>query len=205
MKVHELNHLLGNMDIYLLDQVLKGRFTSDMKLLDAGCGEGRNTLYFLGQGYGIAGVDKEPMAIQMARTYARSIDTGIDPDCFQVGKVEALFYQDEVFDGVLSSAVLHFAENEYHFLEMFSEMVRVLKSGGLLWIRTCTDAGGVFKLGKSLGSGRYHLPDGSERFIFTEKLLEMVISRFGLSWMEPPKSVLVHGMRAMGVYVFKKL
>ncbi len=205
MKVQELNRLLGNMDIYLLDQVLKGRFTPDMKLLDAGCGEGRNTHYFIQKGFGIAGLDQDPMAIQMARTYAKSINPRFDPECFQVGKVEELFYQDEVFDGVLSSAVLHFAESEHQFINMFSEMIRVLKKEGLLWVRTCTDAGATFKEGKATEKGRFLLPDGSERFVFTESLLQQVIGEFHLSWIEPPKSVVVHGRRAMGVYLFKKL
>ncbi|WP_332912670.1 hypothetical protein [Algoriphagus boritolerans] len=49
MEVTELNQLLGNVDIYLLDQILKGRFSKEMKILDAGCGEGRNAVYFINQ------------------------------------------------------------------------------------------------------------------------------------------------------------
>ena len=56
MEINELNRLLGNVDIYLLDQILKGRFTKEMKILDAGCGEGRNTAYFVNQGYQIFGM-----------------------------------------------------------------------------------------------------------------------------------------------------
>jgi tellurite methyltransferase len=204
MEIQALNRMLGNMDIYLLDQVLKGRFTMGMKLLDAGCGEGRNTHYFIREGFGIVGVDKDPMAIQMARSYAKTINPGFDPECFQVGRVEELFYQDEVFDGVFSSAVLHFAVNENQFCNMFSEMIRVLKKGGLLWVRACTDAGGTFTLGEPKANGRFLLPDGTERFIFTEALLEKLVGKFHLSWVEPPKSVLVHGKRAMGVYLLKK-
>ena len=78
MEVKELNALLGNIDIYLLDQILKGRFKKDMKILDAGCGEGRNCIYFLNQGYQIFGADANPIAIQMARVYAQTIQKDFD-------------------------------------------------------------------------------------------------------------------------------
>ena len=49
--IKELNHLLGNIDIYLLDQILKDRFKKSFKILDAGCGEGRNLIYFVRNGF----------------------------------------------------------------------------------------------------------------------------------------------------------
>ncbi len=39
MDINELNKLLGNIDLYLLDQILKGRFTKELMILDAGCGD----------------------------------------------------------------------------------------------------------------------------------------------------------------------
>src|SRR5690606_35388249 len=83
MEISALNKLLGNIDIYLLDQVLKGRFTREMKILDAGCGEGRNTVYFLKEGFQIFGVDHNPVAIQMARIQAQTIRQDYDIHRFQ--------------------------------------------------------------------------------------------------------------------------
>jgi 2-polyprenyl-3-methyl-5-hydroxy-6-metoxy-1,4-benzoquinol methylase len=88
MEVSKLNELLGNIDIYLLDQILKGRFTKEMKILDAGCGEGRNCIYFLHEGYQIFGVDANPIAIQMARIYANTINPTYDTLRFQVATVQ---------------------------------------------------------------------------------------------------------------------
>ena len=69
----ELNKLVGNVDIYLLDHILKGTFEGKIKLLDAGCGEGRNLKYFINNGFDIYGVDSNPMAIKMATTGAISL------------------------------------------------------------------------------------------------------------------------------------
>jgi hypothetical protein len=55
-----------------------------------------------------------------------------------------------------------------------------------------------------LGEGVYLLPDGSERFLWTQEIEEEVMVKYQLEHLEPPKSVLVHGLRAMGVFVMRK-
>ncbi|HSI77859.1 MAG TPA: methyltransferase domain-containing protein [Lunatimonas sp.] len=204
MDFRELNKLLGNIDIYLLDQILKGRFTPEMKILDAGCGEGRNTHYFIQEGFQIFGVDQDKLSIEMARRYASSIRKDFDIHCFQVNGLENLMFHTAAFDAVLSSAVLHFARDENHFFVMVGEMIRVLRPGGIFWLRMCTDAGNILDEAISMGNSRFLLPDGSERFVLTEALLRSMIEKYGLRHMEPPKSVVVHGLRSMGVFVFEK-
>ena len=78
MQVIELNRLLGNIDIYLLDQILKNRFSQNMNILDAGCGEGRNTVYFLNSGFQIFGIDQEELAIQYLQYVAKSLKPDYD-------------------------------------------------------------------------------------------------------------------------------
>lgn len=204
MEVKALNTLLGNIDIYLLDQILKGRFTKDMKILDAGCGEGRNCIYFLNQGYQIFGADDNSVAIQMARVYAQTIQKGFDIYRFQKALVEDMPFHQGAFDTLISSAVLHFARSEDHFFQMMDEMMRVLKSDGLFFLRMCTDSGNILANSPHLGDGVYLLPDGSERFVLTEKLEEEMVKRYRLKYLEPSKSVLVRGQRSMGVFVLRK-
>ncbi|EON76794.1 ubiE/COQ5 methyltransferase [Lunatimonas lonarensis] len=204
MEVKALNNLFGNLDIYLLDQILKGRFERQMKILDAGCGEGRNATFFIRSGFQVFGIDQDALAIQMLRMHARSLDPAHDVLRFQVGKVEELFFHKGAFDAIISSAVLHFARDEAHFDAMWSEMMRVLKPGGFLWLRTCTDAGGILGLAEELGNGRFRLPDGSERFVLSEMHLQRLMTRWGLRYLESPKSVLVHRQRSMGVFLLGK-
>jgi 2-polyprenyl-3-methyl-5-hydroxy-6-metoxy-1,4-benzoquinol methylase len=204
MDIKSLNQLLGNIDIYLLDQILKGRFTKEMKILDAGCGEGRNSIYFLNEGYQIFGADSNPIAIQMARIYAQTIQKDYDVFRFQTSLVENLPFHQGAFDAVISSAVLHFAKNENQFLKMVDEMMRVLKSGGIFFLRMTTSQGNMREMSPHLGDGVYLLPDGSERFLFTDQLENFIVSKYGLKYLEPAKSVVVHGQRAMGVFVFEK-
>ena len=204
MTIQELNKHLGNIDIYLLDQILKGRFTKEMKILDAGCGEGRNTIYFLHEGYQIFGVDYNPIAIQMARIYAQTIQKDYDIYRFQTAMVDDMPFHKEAFDALISSAVLHFAKDESHFLGMMTEMMKVLKPGGIFFLRMCTGFAGILELGKPLGYGQWALPDGSTRFILTKELLNTIIETHGLVYLEDPKTVLVHDKRTMGTFVFQK-
>jgi SAM-dependent methyltransferase len=204
MEIKSLNHLLGNIDIYLLDQILKGRFNKQMNILDAGCGEGRNTIYFLNEGYKIFGVDSNPIAIQMARIYAQTIQKDYDIFRFQTSLIEHIPFHQGAFEVVISSAVLHFANSESHFLIMMEELMRVLKPGGIFFLRMTTDQGNMEEKSPHLGDGVYLLPDGSERFLLTESLEKEIVSKYKLQYLEPAKSVLVHGQRSMGVFVWEK-
>jgi len=201
--IKDLNHLLGNIDIYLLDQVLKGRFSKKFKILDAGCGEGRNLIYFVRNGYRVYGIDKNADAIAMLKYLVKSINKDYPPGRFTAGDIGALPYKNNEFDAIISSAVLHFAENETHFKALVTESSRVLKSGGILFARIATIIG-MEDQAKSLGSGKYLLPDGSVRFLLTRELLEYVTEYLGFEYVEPFKIVLVDGKRCMSTLVLKK-
>ncbi len=204
MQPADLNRLLGNIDIYLLDQILKNRFSKEMKILDAGCGEGRNAIYFLNSGFQIFGIDQEELAIQYIRYSAKSLDPSYDSHRFQVGQLEEIPFHQEAFDAVICSAVLHFAKGEAHFWKMMEELLRVLKPGGIIWFRMCTGLGGILNESKELESGRHLLPDGSERFVLQQTHLDQLL-KMGLTFLELPKTVLVLGQREMGVFLMQKV
>ena len=204
MEVNDLNRLLGNVDIYLLDQILKGRFTKEMKILDAGCGEGRNAVYFINQGYPIFGIDPNELAIQYCRYLSKSLNPEFDAHRFQVGRLEEIPFHAEAFDAVICSAVLHFAESVDNFWQMMREIHRVLKPGGIFWFRMTTGFGGILEESKAIEKGKYLLPDGSERFLLTQEHVDNLLL-LGFQHLENPKSVLVHDQRAMGVFVMEKL
>ena len=202
--IKELNHLLGNIDIYLLDQILKARFEKHFNILDAGCGEGRNLIYFVRNDYKVWAIDQNQDSIQMLKYLIKSINKSYPSERFVTGKVGKMPYDDEFFDAVISSAVLHFAENRDHFISMFREQIRVLKSGGILFVRLTTNVG-IEHLIEPLGEGKYLLPDGSARFLLNKEQLDEVISQFKLEFIEPFKTVIVDNQRSMSTLVLKKV
>lgn len=204
MDIQTLNKALGNIDLYLLDQILKGAFNPAMKVLDAGCGEGRNLTYFLQNGYDVYGVDANPGAIRMLQFVATSLRPSIDKAHFKVGTVEDMPFEEAYFDLVVCNAVLHFARNHEHFKAMFSALVRVLKPGGILFVRTASSIGIEDKV-VATNDGCYDLPDGSKRYLIHKAHIEKLPLEFGLEYIAPFKTVNVEDKRSMSVLVLKKL
>lgn len=203
MTPEELNRELGNIDIYLLDQVLKGRYQRAHRILDVGCGEGRNLVYFIRNGYQVQGIDQDASAILMLQYVARSLRPDAEKGDFLVGKAEALPYADQSFDALISIAVLHFAHDKVHFWAMIAELHRVLKPGGTLFIRMNT-AVGIEAQVEPLQNDLHALQDGSIRFLLTRMLLDELLQRFQMRLLEPFKAVVVADMRAMCTLMLEK-
>jgi SAM-dependent methyltransferase len=204
MDYQQLNQQLGNIDLYLLDHILKGRFTPEMRLLDVGCGEGRNLVYFIRQGYDVWGIDQDTAALRMLRMYGRSLHPDFDPEKFMEDDAADISLPPKSFDGIISSAVLHFAQDHAHFRKMFAELNRLLRPGGLLFIRTAM-LSGTENDARPLGeSGRYLLPDGSERYLLSIEMLKDLCQQHTCNLVEPLKYVVVHDARSMGCILLQK-
>jgi SAM-dependent methyltransferase len=197
-----LRDQFGEIDIYLFDQLLKGRLTTNMRILDAGCGGGRNLIYFLRNDYEVFGVDQNAGAVEQVRRLASSINPAIPAENFLVSDVAEMPFPSECFDAVISSAVLHFARDAQHFNRMLDEMRRVLKPGGLFFARLAS-AIGIEELIKPLGGGRYLLPDGTERFLVNTESLISATDRLGAEWLEPIKTTNVQNLRCMTTWVLR--
>jgi tellurite methyltransferase len=200
----DLSEYFGNIDIYLFDQMLKGRISSQMRILDAGCGGGRNIIYFLREGFEIFGTDQDAEAIEYIKELAKSISPDSKLENFQVSAVEKMPFADDYFDLVVSCAVLHFAEDEKHFNRMFNEMWRVLKPNGILFVRLASDIG-IENLVEKVNGRRFILPDDSERFLVNEKMLIDKIIEVNGVFLEPIKTTNVQNLRCMTTLVVGKL
>jgi tellurite methyltransferase len=198
-----LQEWFGQIDIYLFDQLLKGRFNPRMRVLDAGCGGGRNLIYFLRCGYDVCGVDLSTEAIAHVRALASGLAPRLPADNFRVEAVEGMSFADADFDVVLSSAVLHFARDEEHWQCMVREMWRVLKPGGIFFARLASSVG-VEEQIERLEGRRYHLPDGSDRFLVDDRMLLAAADALGGELIEPLKTVVVRNLRSMSTWCLRK-
>ena len=199
----ELPGFFGQIDIYLFDQLLKGRLTPGMRLLDAGSGSGRNLPYFLRHGFDVCAVDATPGAVEQVRQLAAELAPRLPATNFRVEALESLSFPDRDFDAVIASAVLHFARDDPHFRAMVAELGRVLRPGGLFFARLASSVGIESRV-RPLGGGRYHLPDGSDRFLVDEALLARLATELGASPLEPLKTVNVENQRCMTTWCLRK-
>src|SRR6516225_2566910 len=171
--VSPLNGIFGQIDIYLFDQILRGRISPGMRIFDAGCGSGRNLVYFLREGYEVFGADPDPQAVDRTRQLSASLAPGLPANNFRVEPIEAMSFPDAFADVVVSSAVLHFARDEAHFTSMLRGTWRVLKSRGLFFCRLASSIGVEGRV-KRVAGERYLLPDGSERYLVNERVLMQI-------------------------------
>lgn len=223
MEKTDLQEWFGGIDIYIFDQLLKGRFVPGMRVLDAGCGSGRNLVYFLRSGYEVFGVDESAPQIAKVREMAAALAPHLPAENFRVGSVERLsadFADYKTansnrqsvdsrsgnvgeFDVVLSSAVLHFARDEEQWQAMVNAMWRVLKPGGVFFARLASTIGVEDQI-KLIEGRRYRLPDGSDRFLVDGEMLHSVTAALGGEFIEPIKTTVVENMRAMTTWVARK-
>jgi SAM-dependent methyltransferase len=197
-----LQSLLGDIDIYLFDQLLRGRFDARRRVLDAGCGGGRNLPYLLARGFDVFAIDSDPSAVAAVVRVFASAAPHLSADHVKVGRVEALPWLDGSMDAVISSAVLHFARDLEHFRAMVDEMWRVLATGGLLFARLATSISIEDRLDAAVG--RVRLPDGTERFVVDAPTLLAISRSLDGRLLDPLKTTNVQHQRAMTTWVLEK-
>lgn len=199
----ELRRALGDIDIYLFDQLLRGRFDGRRSVLDAGCGSGRNLAYFLRAGFEVFAVDRDPGAIERVQALAAELAPQLPAGNFRVGEIDALPFPDLRVDAIICSAVLHFAADPSHFERMLCEMWRVLRPDGLFFARLASVIGLEAKIDLD-ENRRAMLPDGTERFLVDEQLLDEWARRLDAVQLDPIKTTNVQNQRCMTTWVLQK-
>jgi len=199
----DLTPLFGDIDIYLFDQLLRGRLAPGMRVLDAGCGSGRNLVYLMRAGYEVFASDASPQAIASVQTLAAASAPHLLPGNFRVETIEDMGWPDHFADVVIASAVLHFARDDGQFEAMVQRIWDVLRPGGLLFCRLASTIGIEQQVQRLVGR-RHLLPDGSERYLVDEPMLMALTARLGGALLDPLKTTVVQAQRSMTTWVVRK-
>ncbi len=200
----ELNKTIGNIDIYWLDFILKGYLKDDARVLDVGCGEGRNLIYCMQNSYNVFGIDKDPRAIDYIRLVAKTLQIDNLEGRFRLMDAKKMIFPDQSFDVVLSSAMFHFAESRADFKSMWSECLRVIKPGGIFFVRTMTSHYNSEADDTVSTGGIYTFADGQKRYLLNAHFIKNISAKYNLEWIEPFKYVVVDEKYAMAVLVLRK-
>ena len=191
----------GQIDIYVFDQILRGNIPAGVRVLDAGCGYGRNLVHLLREGCEVFALDADAAGVEHVRRLSASLATGLPDENFQVGQIDQMPFPDEFADVVISSAVLHFARDDQHFLAMLKELWRVLKPGGMLFCRLGS------RIGMDFEHVRGHIfvvGDGSEWFLVDEQMLLQLTKDLNAVLVDPLKTTIVQDYRCMTTWVLRK-
>jgi tellurite methyltransferase len=199
----DLRAWFGDIDLYLFDQLLKGRIKPPLRMLDAGCGTGRNLPYFFRTGCDVHAADMDEDALDHVKEMVAELAPALSADHFRVEKIEAMTWPDAHFGLVICNAVLHFAEDEEHFQRMLDGLWRVTAPGGMLFMRLSSTIGIESRLTR-LESGKYRMPTGGEWFLVNEAKLLLATERLRGELAEPLRSVNVQNLRCMTTWILRK-
>ncbi len=191
----------GQIDIYVFDQILRGNIAPGMRVLDAGCGYGRNLVHLLREGCEIYALDLDTDAVDHVRQLSASLTTGLPAENFQVGPIEHMPFADGFADVVICSSVLHFARDDEHFQSMLAELWRVLRPGGMLFCRLGSRIGMDFE---SVGGNLFIVGDGSKWYLVDEEMLMDLVEELSAVLVDPLKTTIVQDYRCMTTWVLRK-
>ena len=196
-----LQEQFGQIDIYVFDQILRGNIAPGMRILDAGCGYGRNLVHLLREGCEVFALDANQEGVEHVRQLASMLAPHLPPENFRVGAIERMDFPDGFADVVLCNSVLHFARDEQHFLAMVEELWRVLRPGGMLFCRLGSRIGMDFE---RLRGNVYRVGDGSEWFLVDEAVLLRMTEQMNGLLVDPLKTTIVQDFRCMTTWVVRK-
>lgn len=191
------------MDIYLLDQLMRGRVAPGARVLDVGAGAGRNLRWFLERGHPCVAVEPNREAAEALLEGLAARRLHLAEDDLIRKAVEVADVPSGAFDLVICVAVLHFAAEHRRFDAIVQAAWDALAPGGVLFVRLATTIG-IEDQVRPLGEGRYVLPDGSERYLADEERLLRMTERLGALPLDPLKTTIVQGLRAMTTWVLGK-
>jgi SAM-dependent methyltransferase len=191
----------GQIDIYVFDQILRGNIAPGMRVLDAGCGYGRNLVHLLREGCEVHAIDASAEGVRHVRALAAELAPNLSAENFRVGLIEKMDFADNFADVVLCNSVLHFARDDAHFLAMVSELWRVLKPGGLFFCRLGSRIGMDFE---RLRGNIFRINDGSEWFLVDESILMKMTQQMNAVMVDPLKTTIVQDYRCMTTWVLRK-
>jgi SAM-dependent methyltransferase len=203
--VMTLQEQFGQIDVYLFDQILRGNISPGMRVVDAGCGGGRNVQYLVREGYEVFGIDVDAEAVAAVRKLAGELASGLPADNFQVAGVEAMPFADEFADVVVCHSVLHFAQDEEQLKAMVRGLWRVLRPGGMLFCRLASTIGaGEDMPFEAVHGRRFRMSHGVEWLLVDEALLMELTRDLDGELLDPLKTTVVQAQRCMTTWVVKK-
>lgn len=104
------------------------------RILDLGCGAGRNALFLAKKGYAVWGVDTAQAGLSVAEAQAKTAKVKLTLSLRDI--YEPLPYADGFFDAIISIQVLQHNTRE-HIQKTLIELHRILKPGGYICITVC--------------------------------------------------------------------
>lgn len=148
-------------------------------LLDLGCGDGRDAIYFANKGLKVVAVDIAKTEIKKLKSKSNEIDCVAQ-------KIEELNFQKNCFDVIYAHLSLHYFNDETT-QKIFDKLYEILKKDGLCFVKCKSIKDPLFGQGKKVGENMYqkeHL-----RHFFTKEYMAEKLKKFKIISLKETSSI----------------
>jgi len=145
------------------------------ELLELGCGQGRDCLFFASKGMTVKTLDYSKVAVDAV--VEKATNKGLSIKAITCDARSGIPFSDGKFDAVYSHMFfnMNFTKAELRFL--FDDVKRVLKPNGMHFFSVRSDKDRLYGTGKQIGDGIYDINGFQIRF-FTKHDIEVLSSGF---------------------------
>ncbi|MDX1765462.1 MAG: class I SAM-dependent methyltransferase [Candidatus Saccharimonadales bacterium] len=139
-------------------------FPKSGRILELGAGLGQDSRFFAGQGYSVVSTDNGEVAVSENLKRSAKFDIQVE----KLDLKDNFPYPDESFDVVYAHLSLHyFSEQKTH--EIFDDIHRVLKPGGIFAFFTNSTDDPEFNTGEKLEEYYFVIGDLKKRYLNPEE------------------------------------
>ena len=152
------------------------------RILELGCGQGRDTIFFASNGLDVHAIDASKVAIENINQKIRQKNISLDLRYFIAR--QDLPFDSNYFDAVYSHMFynMRFTDEELSYL--FKESSRVLKNNGFLCFSVRSDKDVFYNKGKKIDSNVYEINGFQIRFFTKEQIKSFLLDYFEIKNIE---------------------
>ena len=143
------------------------------RLLELGCGQGRDTIFFASNGLDVHAIDSSKIAIENINQKIREKNISLNLRHFEARR--ALPFDNSYFDAIYSHMFYNMLSQMRNLGFLFTESSRVLKNNGLLYFSVRSDNDVLYNKGKKIDSNIYEINGFQIRF-FTKPQIKSFLS-----------------------------
>jgi SAM-dependent methyltransferase len=145
------------------------------RILELGCGQGRDTIFFASNGFDVYAIDASKVAIENINQKKGQKNISLDLRHFKAR--QALPYDSSYFDAVYSHMFYNMRFTDDELRSLFKESNRVLKNNGLLYFSVRSDKDVLYSKGKKIDNNIYEINGFQIRF-FTRRQIQSFLEKY---------------------------
>lgn len=152
-------------------------------LLDLGCGDGRDSLFFASEGLNVTSVDFSESGIKKLNELSK--EKGLSINAIQTNIIKINFPNNS-FDVIYAHLSIHYFNDEIT-TQIFEKLSRILKKGGLIFIKCKSVEDALYKKGEEIEKDMYK--KGHIRHFFSEEYMKEKLRNFKILSVRKTSSV----------------